>query len=196
MKYSSSLILNSFRKNDIEIISKFITKLKFRIFRNIVDNLLLVKIKVLSKIFLFLFLDNNIVLGNNKKSLFEIINLNYFYTDINNILFSNNYKIYNYNNNMHLFYNFMYDLCLLNFILEYLSGLRIKSFSHMPKKRKHFTVLKSPHTDKKSREQFSLVSYRKFIYDKFDILHNVIKYTGLLDYESCQFIYRKFTNIS
>src|SRR5690606_5264122 len=119
MKYSSSLILNSFRKNDIEIISKFITKLKFRIFRNIVDNLLLVKIKVLSKIFLFLFLDNNIVLGNNKKSLFEIINLNYFYTDINNILFSNNYKIYNYNNNMHLFYNFMYDLCLLNFILEY-----------------------------------------------------------------------------
>ena len=34
----------------------------------------------------------------------------------------------------------------------------------LPKKRKLFTVLTSPHIDKKSREQFEFVSYKKKIF--------------------------------
>lgn len=33
----------------------------------------------------------------------------------------------------------------------------------LPNKEKHFTVLRSPHIDKKSREQFKLVTHRRIL---------------------------------
>lgn len=195
MKYNSRLVLKSFRKNDIHIISEFIFKLKMNIFKNLITNLFFSKIRILSKISLSLFLDQNIFLNLNKKYIFDILNLNYFYSDTYYNSLNFNYIIDKPCQNISLFYNIMYDLCILNFILEYIAKIKIKSFSHMPKRRKHFTVLKSPHTDKKSREQFVLISYRKSTDDEFDILYNLIRYTKLLKYDSCQIIYNKLTKI-
>ena len=195
MKYNSRLVLKSFRKNDIHIISEFIFKLKMKIFKNLTTNLLFSKIKILSRISLSLFLDQNVFLNSNKKYILDTLNLNYFYSDVYYNSINLNYIVHRPVQNTSFFYNIIYDLCILNFLLEYISRIKVKSFSHMPRRRKHFTVLKSPHTDKKSREQFALVSYRKSTDDEFDILHNVIRYTKLLKYDSCQIIHNKLTEI-
>ena len=195
MKHNSRLVLKSFRQNDIHIISEFIFKLKMKIFKNLITNLFFSKIRILSKISLSLFLDQNIFLNPNKKYILDTLNLNYFYSDMYYYPYNLNYIINKSGESNRFIYNFVYDLCILNFILEYISKIKIKSFSHMPRKRKHFTILKSPHTDKKSREQFALVSYRKSTDDEFNILYNVIKYTKLLKYDSCQIIYNKLTKI-
>lgn len=195
MKYCSRLVLKSFRKNDIHIISEFISKLKIKVLKSLIVNLFFTKIKIISKISLSLFLNQDILLNPHKRYILDILNLNYFYSDIYYNSLNFNYVINKFNQNAGLFYNSIYDLYILSFILEYISGIKVKSFSHMPKKRKHFTVLKSPHTDKKSREQFALVSYRKSTDDEFDILYNIIKYTKFLKYGSCQLIYNKLTKI-
>lgn len=195
MKHCSRLVLKSFRKNDIHIISEFISKLKIKVLKSLIINLFFSKIKILSKISLSLFLDQDILLNPNKRYILDTLNLNYFYSDMYYCSSNLNYVINRSRQNVSLFYKFIYDLYILSFILEYISGIKVKSFSHMPKKRKHFTVLKSPHTDKKSREQFALVSYRKFTDDEFNILYNVIKYTNFLKYGSCQIIYNKLTKI-
>jgi ribosomal protein S10 len=58
-------------------------------------------------------------------------------------------------------------MSIVNFYLLYSTFLELSSlkFGHFsaPKKYKTFTVLKSPHSDKKSREQFHLIAYKQKI---------------------------------
>lgn len=42
-------------------------------------------------------------------------------------------------------------------------GLEVKGASSLPMKKKVFTVLRSPHIDKKSREQFEIRTYAKSV---------------------------------
>lgn len=63
------------------------------------------------------------------------------------------------------------------FFLVYSTFLELSilkySSTNVPKKYKTFTVLKSPHTDKKSREQFHLIEYKKILkYPTFLSLSN------------------------
>lgn len=51
------------------------------------------------------------------------------------------------------------------------------SYSHLPNKRKVYTVLRSPHIDKKSREQFEMRTYTSLI--TLDI-HNKIDMSVLI----------------
>lgn len=196
MKYNSRLILRSFRKNEIHTISEFIFKLKIEILKLVAQNLINAKNKLLSKILLVIFHDSNMSINNKREILLTSINVNYFYSDIYQNKNISNFVFNRSVLNIGLFYNFLYDYILLDFVIEYISKYKIKSFSHMPKRRKHFTVQRSPHTDKKSREQFVLDLYSKSINDKHGVLYNIIKYTNLLAHNSCQIIYKKYNKIN
>lgn len=196
MKYNSSLILRSFRKNEIHIISDFISKLKIQILKVVAVNLINLRNKLVSKILLIIFHNFNIFVNDKKGILLELININYFYTDLYKNKINLNFMLNRLPWNINLFYNFLYDYILINFIIEYISRNKITSFSHMPKKRKHFTVQRSPHTDKKSREQFVLNFYSKYIKDDFGVLYNIIKYTKLFEYNNCQIIYKKSNKVN
>jgi small subunit ribosomal protein S10 len=55
-------------------------------------------------------------------------------------------------------------------ILKKIKGMSIKTtgFVSLPTKMERFTVLRSPHVDKKSREQFEIKTYRKIITTTFN----------------------------
>jgi ribosomal protein S10 len=50
----------------------------------------------------------------------------------------------------------------------------------LPKINKVFTVLRSPHTDKKSREQFNLIMSSKFFVDSLGLTSLFLKYLNNL----------------
>ena len=52
----------------------------------------------------------------------------------------------------------------------------ISSFSNIPKKCKRITLLKSPHVNKKAREQFQFVSYKGLFSFKSSISLKILKY--------------------
>lgn len=79
------------------------------------------------------------------------------------------------------YYEYIYYIYILNFFFLYSNFLELSilkyGFVNMPKKYKTFTVLKSPHTDKKSREQFHLIEYKKILkYPIFISLNNSFFY--------------------
>lgn len=68
------------------------------------------------------------------------------------------------------FHNYNFNIILPK-ILEKIKNLGIKNsnFIPLPIKIQRFTVLRSPHIDKKSREHFELRVYSKFINTFFDL---------------------------
>ena len=68
------------------------------------------------------------------------------------------------------FHNYNFELILPK-ILEKINSLDIKhsNFISLPLKTQRFTVLGSPHVDKKSREQFELRMQSKFITTFFNV---------------------------
>ncbi|WOX79412.1 30S ribosomal protein S10 [Candidatus Shikimatogenerans bostrichidophilus] len=62
-----------------------------------------------------------------------------------------------------------YDYILLDKTIKIIiksidyTGVKIKGPIHLPTKRKVFTVLKSPHVHKKSREQFELCYHIRYL---------------------------------
>ena len=45
---------------------------------------------------------------------------------------------------------------------------------YLPKKQEHFTVLRSPHVDKKARDQFERTTYKRLIVIKTNVNVNII----------------------
>ena len=81
-----------------------------------------------------------------------------YYTDIN--VLHINYFFFLYKMYIFILYMWLYSLKFLNFYSI--------STSSLPTKRKLLTVLRSPHKDKKSREQFKISKLKKnFIYPSF-----------------------------
>jgi Ribosomal protein S10p/S20e len=64
-------------------------------------------------------------------------------------------------------YQLTYSFSFLNYISLLLFSFFPRNNSMLPKKTKLFTLLRSPHTDKKSREQFKLVTYSSVLLDLF-----------------------------
>ncbi len=63
----------------------------------------------------------------------------------------------------------------LNF---YKINLKIENIISLPKKFKNFCVIRSPHIDKDSREEFELCLYKKFIdikIESLDLLDLILK---------------------
>lgn len=54
-------------------------------------------------------------------------------------------------------------------------GVANSGFASLPTKIQRFTVLRGPHVDKKSREQFELKSSSKLLITKFDFNNNIDK---------------------
>lgn len=52
---------------------------------------------------------------------------------------------------------------VLELLNQNILGLRIMGASSLPMRKKVFTVLRSPHIDKKSREQFEIRTYAKSV---------------------------------
>lgn len=81
-----------------------------------------------------------------------------------------------------------------------ISGIKNSGFASCPTKKKRFTVLRAPHVDKKSREQFEKKEYSKYISiyfkntaidkQKAKQLINYIKYV----HESTKFTYFSISN--
>ena len=59
-------------------------------------------------------------------------------------------------------------------------GMRQSNFVSLPTKIQRFTVLRSPHVDKKSREQFELKMYSKLLTVVFDPMSEFDKQTAKL----------------
>lgn len=70
------------------------------------------------------------------------------------------------------FYNF--------FVIFYLSNSHSINLVSLPKVNKIFTVLRSPHTDKKSREQFNLTMSSKLFTDSLGLTSIFLKYLNSL----------------
>lgn len=64
-----------------------------------------------------------------------------------------------------------------NFISETMSKLNLPfTISNMPNKKKRITLLKSPHVNKKAREQFQITSYKTSFEIKSVINIKILKY--------------------
>lgn len=59
---------------------------------------------------------------------------------------------------------------VLTKIFKKIKGMSVQTtgFASLPTKTERFTVLRSPHVDKKSREQFEIKTYQKLITTKFN----------------------------
>ena len=63
------------------------------------------------------------------------------------------------------------------FVISTLKKLRVSlTFSSMPKKLKRITLLKSPHVNKKAREQFQVTSYKAFFSLESSVNLEILKY--------------------
>lgn len=77
------------------------------------------------------------------------------------------------------FYYITLNSNYINSILEFLD-LKVEKQVQLPSKIRKFTVLRSPHIDKKSREQFELKRYRKFLKINTTNKHSVFLLVDLL----------------
>ena len=99
---------------------------------------------------------NNYIFNNlNLYSFKNYINLNLYNLNSINILYYYNYFFYLYKTFIFINYIWLYSIKFLNFY-----NLNISS---LPTKKKIFTVLRSPHKDKKAREKFKINKIKKII---------------------------------
>jgi len=75
---------------------------------------------------------------------------------------------------------------ILNTLIQYVinNSIHIHNFIMLPKKRKKFTVLRSPHVHKKAQEQFEFLTYKnmlyftinKYVYKEIKSIFKVLKF--------------------
>lgn len=97
-----------------------------------------------------------------------------FFIKSNKLLF-----LININNILVPFYQLILKINNLNFIKLLLNSNKkynLSKFS-LPKKYSLTTVLKSPHTDKRSREQFHIISYKSSL--KYPLFYSIYNNTFL-----------------
>ncbi len=106
----------------------------------------------------------NIVFSTN-----FLFDLYYFNSDFNIQNIDTIYSsTFNFTNPISIYYELL-QLIYLFFITFVFTTNFSFSVSSLPNIRKLFTLLRSPHTDKKSREQFSIITYSKLITMSFDM---------------------------
>jgi len=91
--------------------------------------------------------------------LYNLVNYSSFY---NIYMYNNNdlFFIFNYNYFLYLYKIYIFFIFIWLYSLKYLNFYRIGSVS-LPSKKKMLTVLRSPHKDKKSREQFNFIQIKR-----------------------------------
>src|SRR5690554_3860507 len=196
MTFISKLSITSFRKFELNLLLKFFLRVKKIFIANLLAELIICKFNILLKLTLYLPLNTIAIKYINKHVLNSCLSSNYFYLDCDySLTFIPISYLYSY---FPTKYSSTYNKLLshfiyLNFSLKVLSKIKLNSFSSMPTKRKLFTVLRSPHTDKKSREQFTLKRYRKVLSDSFGFYTFINTFTSIFEIRTCQLKYKKYS---
>lgn len=127
---------------------------------NIKSNGVFIDLNSICKDYLFFFS----LFDLNSTFYFSTFYLTYFnYSNLYDICAIYNTKLmYIYILNVLSFYFFFFYISFFSCNLLFFFSLSI-NFASLPNKLVKFTVLKSPHTDKKSREQFELKTYKKVL---------------------------------
>jgi len=159
LNINSNIIVKSFYKNeDINVISSF-NKLNVNILDNITTNLL--ELKYFYKLIGYLYIKNNNSLLNNN----FFINIDNSYSNKLYLVSSNKFNLKN-KVNLNIIY-FLFNYYLLFFVfnlnLKIKNNKKLYSISKLPNKISKITVLRSPHIDKKSREQFEILTHKSYI---------------------------------
>lgn len=146
---------------------------------NIATNLYF-KLMLLWKKYWFLTLVFDKVKNNNNFSdKFIILNKNQFLFD----------TLTKYLFNIYVYYNFIIKTIYCNLVLFLYNRNNMKCIS-MPKTNKLITVLRSPHTDKKSREQFSIGSRSiSYYFPFYTNVRSLIKFIGIENYSYSKLFY-------
>jgi hypothetical protein len=164
-----NLIVKSFYKNEefklVNNLLKMNYNLLYKFSNNLFKNYYLFKL-------LYVYIIRDYININN------IININRKYIFLkNNILFSDNKLLHNYyhflekndNNSFKksnrnyfitIYFYFIYFIYLLN--LKLLNDNNFK-ISKLPNKGRKITLLRSPHIDKRSREQFEIITHKSLV---------------------------------
>jgi hypothetical protein len=169
------------------LLINFFSILKNIFLKNIFFELILFKSSILFKLFLNLFSYQYLIKYNFKVPLSINLFNNYFFLErsnyLNCIVY---YNLYNNSNNnlLTLLNTLLHNKLTINSILKFINSLHFNYFSSIPTRNKCITVLRSPHTDKKSREQFILKEYKKCIKNKngldfFNLFINIKKVFAL-----------------
>ncbi|AXN02667.1 30S ribosomal protein S10 [Candidatus Karelsulcia muelleri] len=81
----------------------------------------------------------------------------------------------NYKIKIKAFDGFVLNISVIQ-IMNYISKNNIKGNGpiHLPTKKKIYTILRSPHVHKKSREQFKLYIHQRFFF-VYNVKYNVLK---------------------
>ena len=179
-KHRSFIKFYSFRKFSFTRYFNFITSIYFKYIKSLFHIINYTKTNFIINIYNLFSFYTNTNLSKLRYSLrMYMFDLSFFFIPKN--IFS--MIMYNINNNIYYlnssslfkFVTSTYYLYFLKFYILNINKLGIVSF---PKTKKLFTLLRSPHTDKKSREQFSLIVHSKGFSDHINfyfILYSIIK---------------------
>lgn len=197
MKYTSCLTIKSFRKLELDLFIKFFLNLKRNFINNIFLNFLLIKRSIIFKFNLNSIDYIDIIKKNHTNILCKIILNKYYFTYDNNINYlSILYKIFkNKYNYLHI-NNFFIDYLIINNIFNFLKLIINNSFSSMPTKRKHITLLRSPHSDKKSREQFVINTYKKYMNDYLCLSNLFLDSNSISLPQTCLISFKHFETLN
>jgi hypothetical protein len=161
LNLKSNLKVKSFYKNDevkllnslSKINNNLLSKFSFHLFESY----------FMHKIILYFYLKNNYKYNLNIGS-FNALDFNLFKYKNKNFQVNNFFGLnYKYNNFFFLLlFNFYFIYFSYFLTLKFYNGLTLKN-SKLPNKISKLTLLRSPHIDKKSREQFEILRHKSSI---------------------------------
>lgn len=182
--FKSQIILKSFIKNNENEIIKLLFNLN-KLYSNKYLNSLY-EICHSYKFLLFFLIQQYLKKKNNlnKYSYYYIKNINLINYVPFSLFFSILYKkkLFNFNFFFQLLLNY-YLFTLISFIIIKFNYISTWNISRLPIKSYKFTILRSPHIDKRSREQFEIVTHK-----------SVINGYGILEHEYISLIEKKINN--
>lgn len=183
-KYKNSFQLKSFRRNSFNLFFVPILK-QYRLYLNNIS-MVLANLRVKNCYYFLLtyfssrvHLDHGIV---NFPMLISIFHNVYFFNSYvkNDVVMSLDYSSNAYTESSStLLYNSLFNVLSNHFLFFYMGYFSLGNLASLPTVRKHFTVLRSPHTDKKSREQFVFSYYNKLLSDGSGIIDYFFLYFKL-----------------
>lgn len=184
--YSNIVKLFSFRRHTFT--SYFILFIRFSLLYLNRIYMLLQSTRLFSLFFLIFFSKQFFI--NSLNSGIQVFNLvinNNYYFSLSNLCHKSLLSLSTFRCNIFEIFSFL-KVYFYNFFLTFfLCNSTSTNLVSLPKINKVFTVLRSPHTDKKSREQFNLVMFSKLFGDSLGLTSVFLQYLNNL-YLSSLFI--------
>lgn len=197
-KFRKKLVIQTFNPSNFIVAVHAIERLYFFICSNMLAQ---VRMKILYKLcnlYRIIHVEKSDNISENLYLYFKMLNIKYMDlspTDAESISTCFSIRLCNRNmgDSFHEIYRH-YTQCII--LIHLLNNVRVRlhcpRISILPIKKKIMTVLRSPHTDKKSREQFALVEHKKVITipayiaeNTLNILFKYFEFYTKLSYKTC-----------